>query len=115
MSEVSSSTKKGASFIAKGMIVHGNVNGEGDMRLSGNIQGEITLKTGTLNIEESGFVDGNIKVKKLVVAGWVKGEVTTGEYVELAATGKVEGDVKTPCLRVEKGAILNGNFEVTRN
>jgi cytoskeletal protein CcmA (bactofilin family) len=115
MNESTTPAKKGASFIAEGLIIHGNFSGEGDLRLSGKVQGEIQLKNGSLIVEKSGFVDGNIKVEELTIAGWVKGTIETSKRVEVAATGRVEGDVTTPEIQIAEGARLCGSFQVEKS
>jgi len=112
MSDPSPSTMKTASFISDGLVVQGNISGEGNMRLNGKIQGDINLRNGALHIEPSGIVEGNIVVRQLVIAGKVKGTIETSEALEIAATGRFEGEVKTQSLQVEEGAILNAYFEV---
>ena len=114
MNETAAPPKKSASFIAEGLIIHGNLSGEGDLRLSGKVQGEINIKKGSLIVERSGFVDGNINVEDVTVAGWVNGTIQTTKKVEIAATGRVEGDVSTPQILISEGAKLNGRFQVDR-
>lgn len=113
MSTLKSPTTKGSSFLSEGLIIHGNLSGDGDMRLSGNIHGEVNLKTGSLVIEESGYIEGNINVRELKVSGWVKGTIITSERVEITATGKVEGSVVTPKIQILDGATLDGDFAVS--
>jgi cytoskeletal protein CcmA (bactofilin family) len=114
MNEIKTPVKKGASFLSEGLIVHGNISGDGDMRISGNIHGEVNLKSGHLIVEESGYIEGDINVKELTVAGWVKGKISTAERVEIATTGKVEGSIATPSIRILPGATLNGEFNITK-
>jgi len=112
MNDSSLPAKRGSSFIAEGLIIHGNLSGEGDVRLSGKIQGEIILKKGSLIIEKSGFVNGNVSVNEVTIAGWVNGTVATTKKVEIAATGRVEGDVSAPEILVADGAHLSGKFNI---
>ncbi|MBN2056256.1 polymer-forming cytoskeletal protein [bacterium] len=114
MSDFNTPTKKGSSFLADKLIIHGNISGDGDMRLSGNVHGEINLKTGSLIVEKNGYVEGDINVRDVTVAGWVKGKIVTSERVEIADSGRVEGSIVTPNLKITQGAIISGDFNVSK-
>ncbi len=106
--------KKGSSFIAENIIIHGNINGEGDVRMSGSLKGEVRLNAGCFVVEESGYIEGDISVPDLTISGRVNGTINSENRVEITSTGKVEGSIKTPRLQIAEGAVLNGDFEVKR-
>jgi len=102
----------GVSSIADGLIINGNLTGEGDMRLAGCIEGEILLKNGRLIVEPTGYIEGNVKVKEISIAGEVRGQIEASSKVAVASTGKIKCDVKTARIDIAEGAFLCGNFIV---
>ena len=46
--------------------------------------------------------------KRIFIAGQVYGNVTTPGVLRLAATSKVNGDIRARSLSMEEGATLNG-------
>ena len=102
----------GESVISDGIIINGNITGEGDMRLAGVIEGEVVLKNGTLSVEHSGYVEGNIQVREISISGEVRGTIQASSKVAIDASGKIKGDVKTASIDIAEGAFLCGNFEV---
>ncbi|MBN1550952.1 polymer-forming cytoskeletal protein [bacterium] len=102
----------GISTIADGLIINGNITGEGDMKLAGCVEGEVVLRNGKLIVEHSGYVEGNIEVKEIMISGEVRGKIHAASKVALSSTGKIRGDVKTARIDIAEGAFICGNFEV---
>ena len=102
----------GESIIADGIIINGNITGEGDMKLAGVIEGEVLLRNGKLTVEDSGYVEGNIHVKEITITGEVRGTIEASSKVAIDSSGKIKGDVKTARIDIAEGAFLCGNFEV---
>ena len=102
----------GVSVITEGVIINGNVTGEGDMRLAGCVEGEIYLKSGKLTVDPTGYIEGNIVVKEINISGEVRGKIEAASKISISSTGKIKGDVKTSRIDIAEGAFLCGNFEV---
>lgn len=66
---------------------------------------------GKVEVAKKGIIIAEVRVRSLVVKGEVKGPVRARENVALARTGRLYGDVVTPSLTVEDGAILVGRIE----
>ena len=105
-------TPRGVSTIADGLIINGNLTGDGDMNLAGCVEGEIQLKTGKLTVEPTGYIEGNVNVKEIAISGEVRGTIEASAKVSVAATGRIKCDVKTARIDISEGAFLCGNFEV---
>jgi cytoskeletal protein CcmA (bactofilin family) len=102
----------GVSAIADGLIINGNITGEGDMRLAGCVEGEVLLRNGKIIVEQSGYIEGNIQVKDISISGEVRGTIHATSKVAISSSGKIKGDVKTARIDIAEGAFLCGNFEV---
>ena len=100
------------SQIHEGLVINGNVVGQGNLQLSGSVKGEIELEGGCLTITKSGYVEGEIRVDSARIAGELHGKVTATSNVIVADSGRIDGDVKTPRIAIHDGAKCRGNFEV---
>jgi cytoskeletal protein CcmA (bactofilin family) len=85
----------------------GTLNFEKPFLIRGKVAGEIRAQE-LLVIDEGAVVNANIHAPRLVVRGFVMGDVTAAEKVEISATGKLLGNVITPQISMETGCMFNG-------
>ena len=94
-------------FIDKGSHVRGDLAFEEIFRIDGRFEGKI--RSGSeLILGDAADVTAEIDVARLSVNGSLKGSVHATERVELLAKARVFGDIATPVLRVEEGAVFQG-------
>ncbi|MBI5883317.1 MAG: polymer-forming cytoskeletal protein [Elusimicrobia bacterium] len=86
---------------------HGVLSVKGAVRVEGAVEGDITDAT-TVEIGKAGRVKGNIAAEALSIAGEVVGDVTASRSVELLKESRVQGKIKAPRLRIDEGAVFNG-------
>ena len=99
------------SVLGPGVIWHGSINGSGGVRIEGAFEGEIALR-GMLVVGETGRVTcENVRANTVIVAGAVRGNITT-QKLEIRATGRVWGDVVTTAFVTEEGAFLRGQIRM---
>src|SRR3972149_10649803 len=99
------------SVLGSGVIWHGSINGAGGVRIEGAFEGQIALR-GLLVVGETGRVTcENIRASAVIVAGAVRGNITT-QKLEIRATGRVWGDVTTTAFVTEEGAFLRGQIRM---
>jgi cytoskeletal protein CcmA (bactofilin family) len=99
------------SVLGSGVIWHGSINGSGGVRIEGAFEGEIALR-GMLVVGETGRVTcENIRAQSVIVAGAVRGNITTNK-LEIRASGRVWGDVVTTAFVTEDGAFLRGQIRM---
>ncbi|EGB15776.1 protein of unknown function DUF583 [Pseudodesulfovibrio mercurii] len=96
-------------FLGAGTNYHGKLHFQGAVRIDGNFQGEV-VSEGTLVIGQDAVVDGQVKVGQLVLSGRIKGEVEAKNKVVLHKTANLQGNIRTPVLVVEEGAVLEGEL-----
>lgn len=56
---------------------------------------------------------GDIIARDAVIAGRVQGGVTSASRVELKASCVVDGEIDTPSIAVERGALINAAFKIS--
>lgn len=99
------------SVLGAGVIWHGAINGSGGVRVEGAFEGEIALQ-GMLVVGETGRVTcENLRASTVIVAGAVRGNITT-QKLEIRASGRVWGDVITTAFVTEDGAFLRGQIRM---
>jgi cytoskeletal protein CcmA (bactofilin family) len=97
------------SFLDAGSEFEGKVAFSGVVRIDGHFRGQASAE-GTLVIGEGGLVEADLELSTLIVHGTYRGTVRAKEMVEVAATGRIEGDVSTARLMVAEGAEINGSI-----
>lgn len=102
-----------STLISEGCIFDGNLKAPAYARIDGQITGDVMVDEGLI-LGEKGSVLGNIITKEMVVYGDVHGNIQTNS-LEIKATGKVTGEIRTQTLQVENGAVYNGSLSMTQN
>lgn len=99
------------SVLGPGVIWHGAITGSGGVRIEGAFEGEIALR-GLLVVGETGRVTcDNVRANSVIVAGAVRGNITT-QKLEIRASGRVWGDVITTAFVTDEGAFLRGQIRM---
>jgi cytoskeletal protein CcmA (bactofilin family) len=106
-----SAVERITSVLGPGVIWHGSVSGSGGVRIEGAFEGEIALR-GLLVVGETGRVTcDNVRANSVIVAGAVRGNITT-QKLEIRASGRVWGDVITTAFVTDEGAFLRGQIRM---
>jgi len=98
-------------FLDKGTNVTGELEFSGTLRLDGNFQGSINTG-GVLIIGEHAMIHADIKVGEIEIYGKVFGNIESNRRVQISATGRVRGDIQTPILVMQPGALLDGRTQM---
>src|SRR5712692_3725184 len=98
-------------FLDKGTNVTGELEFAGTLRIDGNFHGSIS--TGDiLIVGEHALVHADIKVGEIEIHGQVSGTVEAKRRVEISPTGRVRGEIQTPVLVMNPGAMLDGQIRM---
>ena len=79
--------------------------------ISGRFEGSLEAP-GTLTIGEKAQVRAHIVGGRVIIRGEMVGDVTASVSLVLTAGGRLVGDVRTPSLTVEEGAVLQGEVNM---
>jgi cytoskeletal protein CcmA (bactofilin family) len=91
----------------------GDLTGDEDLEILGQIEGKIDLPSHQLTIGDGGRVKAEISAQAVLVQGHVTGNITATERLEVQASGIVDGDIRAPRLLIAEGAVVNGAIEMT--
>ena len=99
-------------YLGVDALFKGNLSFEGTVRIDGKFEGEVNTKD-TLIIGETGEIIADVKAGTVICKGRMKGSILASKKIEMYPSSKIIGNVKTPALNIELGAVLDGNCEMT--
>ena len=95
-------------FVGTGTTVSGDAEFKGMLRVDGHSKGRIRSEKGALIVSAGGLVDADVEVATARVNGTVNGDIVASERIELGRSARVHGNILTPALVIEQGAIFEG-------
>ena len=95
-------------LIGQGTMITGDLSCKGDIRIDGEIIGNVISKAKVV-IGTTGKVIGDVIGYNADISGQLKGDLTVTDTIFLKSTALIEGDMVTNKLIVESGAIFSGN------
>jgi cytoskeletal protein CcmA (bactofilin family) len=101
-------------LIGRGIEVTGDISFSDRLQIEGKVTGTLTSESGTLGIGETGQIEARVDVGVCVIYGTLQGDLIARARVEIRRTGRVDGDVITPMLLVEEGAVFNGSIRMSK-
>jgi cytoskeletal protein CcmA (bactofilin family) len=101
-------------FVGHGTTLTGETEFHAMLRVDGHLIGTVTSAAGTLIIGTNGQVDANVSVAAAMINGTVNGDVIASEKLQLGRTARVMGNIQSPRLIVEEGAILEGSCSMMK-
>lgn len=101
-------------FVGSGTVITGESSFKSMLRVDGRFSGRITSGTGTLIVGSGGQVDANIEVAVCTIQGVVNGDIIASQRVELGRAAKLSGNIQTPSLVIEQGAVFEGSCKMVQ-
>jgi cytoskeletal protein CcmA (bactofilin family) len=116
-SDISTDTpvqQSGASIIASGTTLKGDISSNGDIRIDGTLQGNIQ-STAKVVIGANGVVEGDISGQQADIMGKVNGTIKVKELLQLKGGCNVSGNIHAAKLQIETSANFNGQCHMVTN
>jgi cytoskeletal protein CcmA (bactofilin family) len=101
-------------FVGHGTTLTGETEFHAMLRVDGHLIGTVSSEAGTLIIGTNGQVDANIAVAAAMINGSVTGDIIATEKLQLGRTARVMGNIQSPRLIIEEGAILEGSCSMIK-
>jgi cytoskeletal protein CcmA (bactofilin family) len=98
--------------ISAGSVIVGDVRGNGDYVVAGEIHGDGELGGG-LSLAAGGVWNGYIQAQQAVIAGKITGGLAVRGKLEIGYTAVIRGSVSAAAIAIAKGAIVDGDIVVT--
>ena len=99
-------------YLGSDALFKGTLSFEGTVRIDGKFEGRVNTSD-TLVVGETGDLQADIEAGTVICRGKMRGTIVASKKVELHPSSKIVGDVQTPALSIELGAILDGNCNMT--
>jgi cytoskeletal protein CcmA (bactofilin family) len=99
-------------FIGAETVFIGNIRGTGQFVVSGEVHGDGELEGG-LNLSASGTWNGFIQAQQAIIAGKITGGLSVKDKLEIGYTAVIHGKVTARTVAIAKGAVVDGEIEVT--
>jgi cytoskeletal protein CcmA (bactofilin family) len=100
--------------ISKETKIVGNINAEGNIRIEGLVDGSVCSQSKIIMGESAG-VQGDIKSLEAEISGHVKGDVFCGQLLILKKSAVIDGNITTPKIVIENGAMFNGKCQMSNS
>ena len=103
---------RGVAMIGKTIRIKGNVTGEENLIIDGNVEGTVHLKDNDITIGSSGQVHADLAADVVKIDGTVHGDIDAVQKVVITKTGRVEGNIVSPEVTLEAGAKFKGSIDM---
>ena len=110
----SSSGTSGREQAVIGPSIHidGDVRGEEDLLIDGEVSGTVQLKNNSLTVGPNGKVKADVYAHSIYVDGYLEGDLYGSERVNIRKSATVRGNVTSPRVSLEDGAKFKGSIEM---
>jgi cytoskeletal protein CcmA (bactofilin family) len=91
----------------------GNINHAGTVQVAGRFSGNLAAES--ILIEKTATVVANIAAEEVLCKGKVRGDIRATNKVRITKEAEVTGDIHSPNLNIEKGALFEGRCSIPKN
>ncbi len=102
-----SSKSEETTIISRGVKIEGKITSSGNIRVDGEIQGDIFSES-NITIGEDAKINGLINATFITIGGKVSGIVRAKDKLILNSKSNLKGDIFTKNLVIEEGAKFDG-------
>ena len=102
-----SSKSEETTIISRGVKIEGKITSSGNIRVDGEIQGDIFSES-NITIGEDAKINGLINATVITIGGKVSGIVRAKDNLILDSKSNLKGDIFTKNLVIEEGAKFDG-------
>lgn len=98
--------------IGRSLVIKGDISGAESLYIDGRVEGTINFTDSRVTIGRNAVIVANVTAKEVVVMGTVTGNIHCTDRLDIRSEGTVTGDVVTPRVCIEDGALVKGSVEV---
>src|SRR5712692_694535 len=111
---LTTSSDRSTARLGASLHVKGEISGNEDLHVDGNVEGLVQLEDRKLTVGASAKVTADVVAREVVVYGTVKGNLRARDRIEIKKDGSVVGDLTTARIMIEDGAYFKGSIEIDR-
>jgi cytoskeletal protein CcmA (bactofilin family) len=98
--------------IGRSIQINGDVKGDEDLMIEGDVSGTVELRNHSLTVGKEGKVKANIFARSITIDGTTEGDMFASERISVRATANVRGNLLAPRVSLEDGARFKGSIEM---
>lgn len=107
-----SASSRETAVIGRSIRIDGDLQGEEDLRIEGDVNGTVRLQNHTLTIGSEGNIRADVYSKAVVIDGKMEGDIFSSERVAIRQNATVLGNITAPRVSLEDGAKFKGSIEM---
>ncbi len=104
------SSESGSTIIGSSISIKGEITGEGDLTVQGQVEGTIDVRNNKVTIDSTGRIKADINARIITIEGEVEGNLLGERKIVLRPSGRVLGDMMSPAIYLEDVAKFKGNI-----
>jgi cytoskeletal protein CcmA (bactofilin family) len=101
-----------AAVIGPSIHIDGDLRGEEDLLIEGEVNGTVQLKNNSLTIGPNGKIRADVYAHSIFVDGSMEGDLYGSDRVHVRKTAEVRGNITSPRVTLEDGARFKGSIEM---
>ncbi len=94
------------------VVFRGRLSAEEEILIQGKVDGTIAHHKEHVVVGKEGRVNALIHAKSITIEGRVDGDIHCDVFVRLAESAEVNGNIFSPCVRMDDGARFNGTMHM---
>jgi len=98
--------------IGRSIEINGDVRGNEDLRIEGDVSGTVELRNSNLTVGKEGKVRADVYAKSITVDGTTEGDLYASERVIVHVNANARGNITAPKVGIEEGAKFKGTIEM---
>lgn len=102
----------GQAVIGESIRIEGDVRGDEDLLIEGEVEGQISLENHSVTVGRSGRIKADIRGRNISVDGKVQGNLFAEEQVIVRESGEVRGNITAPRVSLEDGSKFKGAIDM---
>ena len=95
-------------FLERGVKIDGKLETTGTFRIDSVMKGTLVSED-TLIVGEHAIIEGEIVANRVLISGRFDGTIRAKGKVEIQTSAIVTGEIHSPCVVIEAGAIFDGH------
>lgn len=103
---------RNVSVIGPTLVFKGELSADEDLVIQGTIEGTIAHHKKNLTVGKEGRVKADINAASVTIEGHVEGDIHGDDFVELAKSAVVIGNIFSPRIKMADGARFNGSIDM---
>lgn len=98
--------------IGRSIRINGDLCGDEDLRIEGDVSGTVELKNNALTIGKEGKIKADVYARSIAVDGETTGDLYATERITVHVNARVQGNIISPRVSIEEGAQFKGSIEM---